>query len=382
MEICTPRPPSHHRGTCHLGEHCERIRGSSEASERVPYTHSVRSGGTEQAAPCRRRRDPLEDAASTPQQSNRHPPRKLRKQRGTIDVQYSTSTREQEEGFAEPPSPSPPRPARTGDPHEDGSAFTSLAATAGQGEHQAADLATTGKLAPRHLIEGRCRQGQPDRDPPRIWGGRPPTTDCLVLCQSTRELSAPITSSLVRSHEPRQANRPPQPARHSRTSAAASTTRGTKPLLRRTIELGPAGAPTTDARGGTSQHRPALDLGRDPSLPLGNTAETPGKLNYIYQTYSGASPSATSGRHRRRRGSGSGQDLTGFSGYCSRRGERGSGSVQRPMFKFSGIHWVRVSISYFLDLRQRCCFLESQATFNTYYCFFKLNKRYRATSSA
>jgi hypothetical protein len=56
--------------------------------------------------------------------------------------------------------------------------------------------------------------------------------------------------------------------------------------------------------------------------------------------------------------------------------------IQRPMFKFSGIHWVRVSISYFLDLRQRCCFLESQATFNTYYCFFKLNKRYRATSSA
>jgi hypothetical protein len=86
-----------------------------------------------------------------------------------IDVRDSTSTREQEEGFAEPPSPSLPRPARTGYPHAASSALTSLAATAGRGEYQAAVLAATGKPAPRHFIEGRCRQRHPDRDPPRIW---------------------------------------------------------------------------------------------------------------------------------------------------------------------------------------------------------------------
>jgi hypothetical protein len=37
-------------------------------SERVPYTHSVRPGGTEQAAQCRRRRAPEEDVAGTRKQ--------------------------------------------------------------------------------------------------------------------------------------------------------------------------------------------------------------------------------------------------------------------------------------------------------------------------
>jgi hypothetical protein len=62
--ICTQRPPCHHRGTATWGNTVSRSRGSSEAAERVPYTHPVRPGGTEQAAPCRRRRAPEEDVAS------------------------------------------------------------------------------------------------------------------------------------------------------------------------------------------------------------------------------------------------------------------------------------------------------------------------------
>jgi hypothetical protein len=281
-EVCTPRPPSHHRGTCHLGEHCERSRGSSEASERVPYTHSVRQGGMEQAAPCRRRRAPLKDAASTPQQSNRHPPRKLRKQRGTIDVQYSTSTREQEEGFAEPPSPSPPRLARTGDPHVVGSALSSLAATAGQGEHQAADLATTGSWLLGTLSKGVVVRGNPTEI--HLGSGRrPPTTDCLVLCRSTRELSAPITSSQVRSLEPCQAHRPPQPARLGRTSAAAKLDQRDEALIEEHHRDGGTPSRRPPTPGAAPPTSTSSDLGRNPELPPGNTDKNVGETNLQLQ---------------------------------------------------------------------------------------------------
>jgi hypothetical protein len=79
-------------------------------------------------------------------------------------------------------------------------------------------------------------------------GRRPPTTDNLMLCRSTGELSAPITSSQGRDLEPCQAYRPPRPARIRRTSAAASSTRGTKSLLRRNFEGGGGARRRADLR--------------------------------------------------------------------------------------------------------------------------------------
>jgi hypothetical protein len=50
---CMPRPPRHHRGTATWGDTASRSRGHREAAEQMPYTYPVRTGGTEQAAPCR-----------------------------------------------------------------------------------------------------------------------------------------------------------------------------------------------------------------------------------------------------------------------------------------------------------------------------------------
>jgi hypothetical protein len=182
------------------GNTASRSRGSSEASERVPYTHPVRPGGTEQAAPCRRRSAPEEDAASTQKQSFRHPPRKLRMQKGAIDVWDSTGTRETRRGLRRAAIPPPPptamagsAPARIGDSHAASSALASLAATAGQGEYQASRSCRNSRSRLLgNLIEGPCHRWLPGRDPPRIWeevavsglpGAVPEHQEALSLCR-------------------------------------------------------------------------------------------------------------------------------------------------------------------------------------------------------
>jgi hypothetical protein len=89
--------------------------------------------------------------------------------RGAAAVTWdSTSTREQEEGFAEPPSPlhhgrsglgTPTMPAQCSPPSPPWQV---------KGRTKQADLATNQKLAPKHLIEGCCYRWHPSQDPSRI----------------------------------------------------------------------------------------------------------------------------------------------------------------------------------------------------------------------
>jgi hypothetical protein len=76
-----------------------------EATEWVPYTRLVRPGGTEPAAPCRRRETPGEDAASTQKQGFQLPPWKLEDARGASRAEYCTGTREQDESCGGPQNP-------------------------------------------------------------------------------------------------------------------------------------------------------------------------------------------------------------------------------------------------------------------------------------
>jgi hypothetical protein len=177
----------------------------------VPYTHPVRPGGTEQAAPCHQRRAPEEDVACSQKQSFRQPPWKLEDAEGRPATSGTTLAPQSKKRASQSRNPPASTAGQDWKPPRSqlGAHLPRL-----HGRPRGAPGLQVLPLNSSSRLLGTLSKGLAASDlPAEIHHGsgtRPPSADHLALCRSTRIVLSPCNLS-SRPRLRAQPNPPPPP---------------------------------------------------------------------------------------------------------------------------------------------------------------------------